>query len=66
MVFRKLASAITSLSLKLEIWDNWLLELIMRVTAGSHGVGTLREGVLDLLEVVIEQVSRANLVGQKR
>lgn len=65
-MFRKLASAITSLSLRLEIWDNWLLELIMRVSAGAGGIGTSREGVLEVLGVVIEQVSRANLVGQKR
>lgn len=63
MVMRKLASAITSLSLRLsDSWKDWLLHVMLRVSAG----GARREGVLDVLGVVIEQVARAELVGDRR
>jgi hypothetical protein len=65
VVMRKLAGAVTSLSLRLEGWENWLLEVITRV-AGGEGRGSAREAVLEALSVVIEQVARAELVGNKR
>lgn len=68
VVLRKLASAVTSLSLRLEDWEDWLLEVVVRVTAGdgTAGGGSGREAVLEVLAVVIEQVARAELVGTKR
>ncbi|SCZ88620.1 BZ3500_MvSof-1268-A1-R1_Chr10-2g03022 [Microbotryum saponariae] len=64
IVLRKLASALTSLSLRLfdQGWDHWLLEIITRVVAA----GTSTEGVLQVLSVVIEQVARAELSATKR
>lgn len=69
---RKLAGAVTSLSLRLALkegdaeesgrWDHWLLEVMARV----GGAGTSREAVLEVLSVVVEQVARAELVGNKR
>lgn len=68
MVMRKLAAAATSLSLQLAGWDDWLLEVVMRVAAGDSASGgaPLREAVLDVLSVAIEQVNRAELAGPKR
>lgn len=67
-MLRKLASAVTSLSLRLEDWEDWLLEVVVRVSAGdgTAGGGSGREAVLEVLAVVIEQVARAELVGTKR
>ncbi|SCV73668.1 BQ2448_6098 [Microbotryum intermedium] len=64
IVLRKLASALTSLSLRLfnHGWDDWLLHIITRLVAA----GTSTEGVLQVLSVVIEQVARAELSGTKR
>ncbi|KAI5481218.1 Importin 13 [Pseudohyphozyma bogoriensis] len=69
VVLRKLAAAVTSLSLRLDDkWEDWLLEVIMRVAAGDGTPqgGSSREAVLEVLSVVIEQVTRADLVGPKR
>lgn len=58
---RKLASALTSLSLRLPDWNDWLLEVMVRV-----GAGTTRGAVLQIIAVVIEQVARIELVGPKK
>lgn len=64
IVMRKLASAVTSLSLRLEDWNDWLLEVILRVSGDGRSVR--REAVLEVLSIAIEQVSRAELVGAKK
>ncbi|GAA5886599.1 hypothetical protein JCM6882_005828 [Rhodosporidiobolus microsporus] len=62
-VLRKLAASATALSLRLEgKWQDWLLEVVMRVAAGGAG----REASLEVLAVAIEEVGRAELVGSKR
>ncbi|GAA5825370.1 hypothetical protein JCM11251_006954 [Rhodosporidiobolus azoricus] len=62
-VLRKLAASATALSLRLEgKWEDWLLEVVMRVAAGGAG----REATLEVLAVAIEEVGRAELVGSKR
>ncbi|GAA6064370.1 hypothetical protein JCM10212_004103 [Sporobolomyces blumeae] len=89
-VLRKLASCVTTLSLKLQGdrstistrgmngtsgatssrggapgtggWDDWLLQVIMRIAAS----GATREATLEVLGVVIEQVARAEMTGSKR
>ncbi|GAA6037422.1 hypothetical protein JCM8097_008565 [Rhodosporidiobolus ruineniae] len=62
-VLRKLAAAVTALSLRLEdAWKDWLLEVVMRVAASGAG----REASLEVLSVAIEEVARAELVGSKR
>jgi len=67
-VLRKLTAAATALSLKLEgqgegtRWNDWLLEVVMRVAGG----GAAREASLEVLSVAIEEVSRAELPGSKR
>lgn len=84
VVLRKLASATTALSLRIatgngkggggeeedggEKWNDWLLEVMMRVAGGKRedGRGTSREATLEVLSVVVEQVDRAQLTGQKR
>lgn len=68
-MLRKLAGAVTSLSLRLKEWKDWLLEVIVRVEAGEGSEGGnagSREAILEILAVVIEQVARADLVGQAR
>lgn len=52
----------TVLSFKLEKWDDWLLEVVMRVSS----TGARREGTLEVLKEVIEMVGRAELIGAKR
>lgn len=68
VVLRKLAAATVSLSVRLTEWNDWLLEVIMRVSAGdgSSEGGTAREGLLEVLSVIVEQVARVDLTGQKR
>ncbi|GAA5991594.1 hypothetical protein JCM11641_004016 [Rhodosporidiobolus odoratus] len=62
-VLRKLAAAATAISLKVEgRWKDWLLEVVMRVSAG----GARREGVLEVLQVAVEEVGRAELAGSKK
>ncbi|BGP50005.1 hypothetical protein JCM10450v2_005910 [Rhodotorula kratochvilovae] len=62
-VLRKLAAAATALSLRVEgRWQDWLLEVVMRVAGGGAG----REASLEVLSTAIEQVARAELVGSKR
>ncbi|GAA6053966.1 hypothetical protein JCM3770_004645 [Rhodotorula araucariae] len=62
-VLRKLAAAVTALSLRVEDrWRDWLLEVVMRVAGGGAG----REATLEVLSTAIEQVARAELVGSKR
>ncbi|KAK9900916.1 ARM repeat-containing protein [Cystobasidium minutum MCA 4210] len=64
VVFRKLAVAVTSLSFRLapNVWPNWLLETILRLTAS----GCSRLGIYEFLTLAIEEVGRADLVGSKR
>lgn len=62
VVMRKLAGATAGLSLRLDGWRDWLLEILMRVAGGGAG----REAVLEVLEVSIETVTRADLVGATR
>ena len=59
---RKLAGAVASLSLRLEGWNDWLLELVMRVSAGN-GTAPSREAVLEVISIVIEQIGRAEMTG---
>jgi hypothetical protein len=66
VVMRKLASAVTSLSLRLKGWQDWLLEVVVRVSAGDGNRKSAPEAVLEVLGVVIEQVARAELVGGQR
>ncbi|KAK4050191.1 hypothetical protein OIO90_005173 [Microbotryomycetes sp. JL221] len=78
IVLRKLSSTITSLSFQLvgntnnkhqedndepvQEWNGWLLQVMSRLAAaGAH-----RRAILQVLSVVIEQVTRAELVGIKR
>ncbi|GAA5999141.1 uncharacterized protein JCM10292_001618 [Rhodotorula paludigena] len=62
-VLRKLAAAATSLSVRVEgQWQDWLLEVVMRIAASGAG----REASLEVLSTAIEQVARAELVGSKR
>lgn len=62
VVMRKLAGAVASLSLRLEGWNDWLLELVMRVSSGN-GIASSREAVLEVLSVVVEQIGRAEMTG---
>ena len=98
VVLRKLAGAVTGLSLRLHqyshqqsqraednaqaaAWDHWLLEVVARVAApgkdasiaqqmGDTGVAiasaAAQANVLEVLSVVIEQVTRAEMVGNQR
>lgn len=62
-VLRKLAAATTSLSLRLGgEWNDWLLEVIMRIAAS----GAAREASLEVLSTAIEEIARADFVGSQR
>lgn len=62
-VLRKLAAATTGLSLRLgSEWNDWLLEVIMRVAAS----GAAREANLEVLSTAIEEIARADFVGGQR
>ncbi|GAA5959566.1 hypothetical protein JCM8115_003751 [Rhodotorula mucilaginosa] len=62
-VLRKLAAATTSLSLRIGgEWNDWLLEVIMRIAAS----GAAREASLEVLSTAIEEIARADFVGSQR
>ncbi|GAA5873443.1 hypothetical protein JCM3774_002418 [Rhodotorula dairenensis] len=62
-VLRKLAAATTGLSLRLgPEWNDWLLEVIMRIAAS----GAAREANLEVLSTAIEEIARADFVGGQR
>ncbi|GAA5977602.1 hypothetical protein JCM10908_005035 [Rhodotorula pacifica] len=62
-VLRKLAAATTSLSLRLGAeWNDWLLEVVMRIAAS----GAAREASLEVLSTAIEEIARADFVGSQR
>jgi len=68
-VLRKLSVAVVGYAIKVfdqskrgEGWEDWLLEVIVRVAAS----GSRREAGLEVLSTAIEQVQRAELTGNKR
>lgn len=69
MVLRKLAQALSGLSVRLYAhWPSWLVETLSRVGAGN---GTPegragREGVLQVLQIAMEEVDRAELPNNLR
>ncbi|KAG0146915.1 hypothetical protein CROQUDRAFT_77160 [Cronartium quercuum f. sp. fusiforme G11] len=67
IVLRKLAVAVSALSLRLvpaplKFWDQWLLETITTVSSS----GPLTESLLVILTVVAEEAARADLIGPRR
>ena len=70
IVLRKLSVALVGYAIKVfdqkkrgeEGWEDWLLEVIVRVAAS----GSRREAGLEVLSTAIEQVQRAELTGNKR
>ncbi|BGP56873.1 hypothetical protein JCM8202v2_004506 [Rhodotorula sphaerocarpa] len=62
-VLRKLAAATTRLSFRLgSEWQDWLLEVVMRIAAS----GAAREASLEVLSTAIEEIARADFVGSQR
>lgn len=65
VVMRKLAGAVASLSVRLVGWNDWLLEVVMRVSAGN-GTPPSREAILEVLSVIVEQIGRAEMMGASK
>ncbi|KAH9824219.1 armadillo-type protein [Melampsora americana] len=66
IVLRKLAVAVSALSLKLvpdplKCWDHWLLETITRISSSGQCINSL----LVVLTIVAEEAARADLIGPR-
>lgn len=64
-VYTKLSVALSSLSLHLQPkgeWENWLLESTMTLS----GTSCSKDAIYELLVIVVEEASRADLVGRAR
>ncbi|KAI8452424.1 armadillo-type protein [Phakopsora pachyrhizi] len=67
IVLRKLAVAVSALSFRLvpeplKSWENWLLEVITRISGQLQSLDPL----LDILTIIAEEGERADLVGSRR